>query len=193
MTLLYHAIPTLQTLLVFESLFWGGAAAIDSECRQETGTWSAKAVSGCSRLRRNPASLRASPGSQGLKPQRITMKMMKRAAVQEQTKRKSAGLWQLRTCLLWFCLLTYVDLGLCKEIQSCYLFWDLCNKSGAGKIQTLAPRQNCLTKLHLGAMIITLLETKGLEKECNYLSKERPSKTKAYETVWFRIISKCGH
>ena len=129
-TMLY---PHYKRLLVFESLFWGGAAAI-AECRQETGTWSAKAVSGCSRLRRNPASLRASPGSQGLKPQRITMKMMKRAAVQEQTKRKSAGLWQLRTCLLWFCLLTYVDLGLGKEIQSCYLFWDLCNKSGAGKI-----------------------------------------------------------
>ena len=40
---------------------------------------------------------------------------------------------------------------------------------------------------------MTVLETKGLEKECNYLSKERPSKTKAYETVLFHIISKCGH
>ena len=40
---------------------------------------------------------------------------------------------------------------------------------------------------------MTVLETKGLEKECSYLSKERPSKMKSYDIALFHIISECGH
>jgi len=40
---------------------------------------------------------------------------------------------------------------------------------------------------------MTVLETKGLENECSYLSKERPSKMKSYDIALFHIISECGH